>query len=284
MARSLNAEAGWDEAVSSYGQSDTLALMMPATTNAFRRSPFSPDEMSMLQTGQNLTMTAIAATGEGASGFMMMSGKGLITKFGGGLLLLDTADRVQSMGTGTMYSDWAVRQNAAMAGGVGPEDVTDVQMNAFRYSKEGAVSLMMMGTLMPAGWQGKQIGPTRQLPLYPQDKFEKLVTALEKQNYIVYAGDKMATDKLTEIGAHAGYYPIKDHPGIFYFPRNPSRLHVVEELLHAQGYKLKGWPDPTSELRLQFEIEAHQKMQNMKVFNSDELRYIDEVYRFWLNK
>ncbi|MFZ2654793.1 MAG: RHS repeat-associated core domain-containing protein, partial [Victivallales bacterium] len=121
-----------------------------------------------------------------------------------------------------------------------------------------------------------------QLPLYPQDKFEKLVSALEKQGYIVHVGDETALKELSAINAHAGYRSIPGRPGIFYFPRNPSRFHIIEELVHAQQNRLLNWMPPQN--RILGEIEAHQKFIDLATKNgwtTEEINYAKELLELY---
>lgn len=100
-------------------------------------------------------------------------------------------------------------------------------------------------------------------PVFPAEKLERTLTNLEKKGVTVVRGEAAeAALKLSKEGS-ALYRAHVGRPGTLFIGKNPSRLEVIEEIIHLGQHRKAGWQLPSK--RALWEVEAPKKYYRYKI-------------------
>lgn len=125
---------------------------------------------------------------------------------------------------------------------------------------------------------------TRQV--FDPEKLERIIANLRKQGVGVIMNEEAARF-LRSGDAGAMYWPRIGRPGLLIFQPNPSRLEVIEELIHLGQHRHVGWIKASREVVFRMEVEAQQKMLSLAEhlkWTPDDLKRIQDNLEYWLRK
>ena len=136
-----------------------------------------------------------------------------------------------------------------------------------------------------AGEQGstfKRVGP-----VFDSDKLRRIVQYLENQGAVVYIGDEIGD--LLPSDTMAMVVKRNNRPPVIIFRNNPTRLEVVEELIHFQQLRSRSWKTGEDKLLDVWldEVEAQLKLLDIGYahgWTPDEMDRIWENLDYWLEK
>ena len=105
---------------------------------------------------------------------------------------------------------------------------------------------------------------TRVGPEFDPEKLQAILKAWHDEGGATLLGEEGLRLARSQ-GGNALYWPTPGGPGTLVFGPNPTRLEVIEELIHLAQYRKAGWPstDGAEALRNQFEREAQDILLNL---------------------
>jgi len=92
-------------------------------------------------------------------------------------------------------------------------------------------------------------------PAFEPEKLERIVRALKKMRVEVDQS-RSGEEWLRQLKSGARYQPGNGRPGEVVWKRKPSRLEVVEELIHIGQHRKRGWRRPSRKEMMRDEIAA----------------------------
>jgi RHS repeat-associated protein len=98
-------------------------------------------------------------------------------------------------------------------------------------------------------------------PRFDPVKLSRIQNSMASQGVCVRVGGRFGESLLRSRNADGVTFPrAGDYNATVYLPENPSRLAVVEELLHVGQARRLGWPTDLTPYKLEMEIGAQQRL------------------------
>jgi hypothetical protein len=125
-------------------------------------------------------------------------------------------------------------------------------------------------------------------PVFNAGQLKRILRDLEKQGVTVYRGAD-AERLLRSEGAGALYWSLSGGPGVLVLADKPTRLQVIEELIHLEQHRSAGWVGVEGDAleRARREIEAQHMLLDIAArdgWTAEEVERIRRNLEIWLQE